>query len=407
MSSLEAMPLLKAISDLVERRRDEAVSFLQSVIRVPSPSGQEEEAAKVVSDKMGEAGFAVEVDGLNDVMAVIKGAGRGRSLLLNGHIDHVPAGNMVDPYSGKLIDGAIFGVEGDVVYGRAASDMKGALAAMVMAGDVLAELGVELMGDFKVAAVAQEEVSGAGTLATIEEGHFLGDVVVVGEATNMEVALGHRGGADMDVVLRGRSCHASAPERGINALYKAVDLISKIRSELVPRLPAHPVFGKTTLTVTRIAVKPDVANVVPEECSFHIDCRNGPDFPAAALKSALEEIISSIRAEDTEMNATVIPTGTISGSRSFTGFYTDPRMHPVVAEVVNSISEVLVHKPDTKMWSFATDGRFYSWLGIPVLGFGPGEERLAHTNEDHIRVSDYLDSIKVYAWLACKICGVG
>ena len=156
MSSLEATPLLKAISDLVERRRDEAVSFLQSVIRVPSPSGQEEEAAKVVSDKMGDAGFAVEVDGLKDVMAVLKGAGRGRSLLLNGHIDHVPAGNMVDPYSGKLIDGAIFGVEGDVVYGRAASDMKGALAAMVMAGDVLAELGVELMGDFKVAAVVEE-----------------------------------------------------------------------------------------------------------------------------------------------------------------------------------------------------------------------------------------------------------
>lgn len=398
--------MLKAISDLVERRREEAVSFLQSLIRIPSTSGQEEEAARLVSDKLGEAGFSVEVDGLNDVMALIKGAGGGRSLLLNGHIDHVPAGNMVDPYSGKLIDGAVFGVEGDVVYGRAASDMKGALAAMVMAGDVLSEIGVELMGDFKVAAVAQEETSGAGTLATIEKGRFLGDVVVVGEATNMEVALGHRGGAGMDVFLRGRSCHASAPERGINALYKAVDLISRIRSELVPRLPTHPVFGKTTLTVTRIAVKPDVANVVPEECSFHIDCRNGPDFPAAALKSALEEIISSIRAEDSEMSATVIPTRAINGPRGFTGFYTDPRTNHVVAEAVDAISEALGHKPGTKTWSFATDGRFYSWLGIPVLGFGPGEERLAHTNDDHVRVSDYLDSIKAYAWIACKICVV-
>ena len=162
------------------------------------------------------------------------------------------------------MDGAPFGVRGEVVYGRAASDMKGSLAAMVMAGRVLKELGIELRGDFKVAAVAQEEIGGAGTKTTIEESHFLGDIVVIGEATNMDIALGHRGGARADIVVKGRSCHASAPERGINALYKASDLISRIRSDLVPRLLDHPVFGKTSLAVTRIAVKPDTPNVVPE-----------------------------------------------------------------------------------------------------------------------------------------------
>ena len=80
-------------------------------------------------------------------------------------------------------------------------------------------------------------------------------------------------------------------------------------------------------------------------------------------------------------------------------------MYPVVAEVRGAIADILGREPELKTWRFATDGRFYSWLGIPVLGFGPGEERFAHTHEDHVRVEVYLDSIKAYAWLACKICG--
>ncbi len=401
-----ATQVMEAIFEIVERRRGEAASFLQDLIRAPSPSGHEEETAGVLSEKMNVLGFdEVVVDRLHDVMATIRGTGGARSLLLNGHIDHVPAGDMVEPFSGRLMEGSAFGVDGLVVYGRGASDMKGAVAAMTMAGGVLSELGVELEGDYKVAAVTQEEISGAGTKATIEEGNFLGDVVIMGEATDMDVALGHRGGARADIIVRGRSCHASAPEKGVNALYKAADLIARIRSDLIPRLPDHPVFGKTTIAVTRIAAKPDVANVVPGECRFHIDCRNNPDFPAEALTSSLEEIIASMREEDPEMNASVLSPSPAGVSRGFTGFYTDPEVYPVVAEVRDAIADVLGREPDLKTWRFATDGRFYSWLGIPVLGFGPGEERFAHTHEDHVRVEDYLDSVKTYAWLACKICG--
>ena len=399
--------LLRSIREHVERRREETLGFLQELIRIPSPTGHEAEVAEATAEKMRAVGFdTVRVDGLNDVMATLSGAGGGRSLLLNGHLDHVPAGGMVDPYKGKLMDGAPFGVEGEVIYGRAASDMKGAVAAMVMAGAVLTELGVDLRGDLKVAAVAQEETSGVGTLSTIQEGHFLGDAVVVGEATNMDIALGHRGSIKTAVVVRGKSCHASAPERGINALYKASDLIARIRSDLVPRLPTHPIYGKTTLAVTNVSVKPGALNVVPEECEFYIDCRNTPDFPAETLKNALEEVIASMRAEDPELDAHVIPTSIIRGLRGFTGFYTDPQAHPVVDEARAAIAEALVMKPRLTVWKFATDGRFYSWLGIPVMGFGPGEERFAHTHQDHVRVTDLLDAVKTYAWLACRICGV-
>lgn len=393
------------MSEAVEKRRGEAISFLQDLIRTPSPSRQEAEAAKVVAEKMRAVCFDdVKIDKLSDVLGTIKGSGGGRTLLLNGHIDHVPVGDMTDPYSGRLMGGEQFGVKGEVVYGRGASDMKGAVAAMVMAGAVLKGLGIGLKGDFKVAAVAMEEVGGVGTQETIED-QFLGDLVVIGEATDMEIALGHRGGAGTSIVVRGRSCHASAPERGINALYKATDLISRIRSDLIPRLPDHPVFGKTTLTVTRISVKPDAGNVVPEECTFHMDCRTHPDYPREALKSDLEVIIATMKREDPELDA-YVPPPTRPRTRSFTGFYTDPKEHPVVGEAKKAVAEALGHEPKLTTWSFATDGRLYHWLGIPVIGFGPAEERFAHTHEDHVRVEDYLNAIKVYAWLACSICGV-
>lgn len=400
--------MLEAITKEVSGSRNEAISLLQEMIAAPSPSGCEARAAEVVAAGMRNAGFDhYAVDRLHDVMGTIEGTGGGRSLLFNGHIDHVPEGEMAEPYSGRLMDGAPFGVRGEVVYGRAASDMKGSLAAMVMAGKVLKELGIELRGDFKVAAVTQEEIGGAGTKTTIEESHFLGDIVLIGEATNMDIALGHRGGARADIVVKGRSCHASAPERGINALYKASDLISKIRSDLVPRLPDHSVFGRTSLAVTRIAVKPDTPNVVPEECSFHLDVRNTPNYLPEALKRDLEGLIDSLREKDPELDAVVIPSRRGGSSRSFTGFYTDPSEHPVVYEAKEAVAEVLGHDPELKTWTFATDGRFYAWRGIPVIGFGPGEERFAHTHQDHVRVDDYLMSITTYAWLACKICGVG
>jgi acetylornithine deacetylase/succinyl-diaminopimelate desuccinylase family protein len=397
--------LRKRIVDWVEENRMDCVRFLQEVISIPSPSYEEKQEAEFLAERMREYGFdASYVDEKFDALGTITGSGGGRSLLLNGHIDHVPVGAMVDPYSGRLMDGAEFGVEGQVVYGRAACDMKAAVAAMVLAGRALKELGVRLKGDYRVAAVAQEEVGGAGTVSTIVDGQFLADVVLIGEATNMGLALGHRGSMKFGVFVKGRSCHASAPERGVNALYKAVDMIQRIRDELAPRLPSHPIYGRASLVVTQIEVSPKASNVVPESCRFWMDCRNHPGFTAEDLYDELNKMIAEIKAGDPEFEATVIPTTLITG-RTFSGFYTDPERHPVVEEAAQAISEI-TGRPERGLWTFATDGRMYSRLGLPVIGFGPGEERFAHTQQDHVKVRDYLDTVKVYAWLACRICGV-
>jgi putative selenium metabolism hydrolase len=397
--------IISKINDWTENNREDCIGFLQRIIAIPSPSGQEKELGHFLKDKMRQFGFDTsKVDALYNAMGTIKGSGKGRSLLLNGHIDHVPVGDMIDPYSGRLMKGEAFGTKGEVIYGRAASDMKGAVAAMIMAGKMINDLGIKLEGDYKVAAVSQEEIGGAGTMSTIVDSRFLGDVVLIGEATNMDLALGHRGSMKTSVVIMGRACHASAPERGINALYKAISLINKIREELVPRLPDHPIYGKASLVVTQIEVSPKATNVVPEECIFHIDCRNNPNFSAETLYGELKELIKELKAEDSEFEAIVLPSSLINEKR-FSGFYTDPKEFHVVNEAIEAIREIY-QKPEKKVWTFATDGRIYSRLGIPVIGFGPGEEKFAHTEQDHVKVEDYINTIKVYAWLACKICGL-
>jgi acetylornithine deacetylase/succinyl-diaminopimelate desuccinylase family protein len=397
--------LASSVFDWVKDNRNEAVKLLQELIRIPSPSGHEKACGEKVVEAMRVAGFDVaNVDALGDAMGVLKGSGSGRSLLINGHIDHVPAADMIEPYSGRLMDGSSFGIQGDVVYGRAACDMKAGVAAMVMAGAYLKDEGIRLKGDYKVAAVAQEEVGGAGTMSTIERDQFLADVVLIGEATNMDLCLGHRGSMKMSVVIKGRSCHASAPERGINALYKAADLMTIIRNDLIPHIPADPLYGKSSLALTMIEVKPGVFNVVPDECRFYIDCRNTPNYPAEQLYSDLQSLIKSQSMKDPELSASVLPTPLINGQKSFTGFYTDSKKFPVVKEAESVIEDVLGRAPTRKTWTFATDGRLYSWLGIPVIGFGPGDERFAHTAIEHVKVDDYLKTIEVYAALAQKIC---
>jgi acetylornithine deacetylase/succinyl-diaminopimelate desuccinylase-like protein len=114
----------------------------------------------------------------------------------------------------------------------------------------------------------------------------------------------------------------------------------------------------------------------------------------------LEILISKIMREDSEFNAEVI---LMRGNK---GFYTEPNENIVVDEAMEAVVEAIGFEPKLTVWIFATDGKYYSWRGIPVIGFGPGEERFAHTHQDHVRVEDYIASIKAYAYLACKICGV-
>lgn len=227
----------------VEARRNEVVTFVQDLVKTPSVSGDEEACANLVRSRMTTLGYDnVVVDRVGNVIGTIEGSNRERSLMFNGHIDHVPPGDMENPYSAGITAGEQYGVSGQVILGRAASDMKGALASMIMAGSVLKSLGLKLNKPLTIACAVLEERQGVGSryLAESEEGP---SAVVVGESTSLDVALGHRGSVGISITVHGRSSHASVPERGINALYKMLPILEHIRDR-ARSLPLHQCWEK-------------------------------------------------------------------------------------------------------------------------------------------------------------------
>ena len=116
--------------------------------------------------------------------------------------------------------------------------------------------------------------------------------------------------------------------------------MTRIRNELIPKLPSDPIYGNTSLAMTMIEVKPGAFNVVPDDCRFYIDCRNTPNYPAEQLYTDLKALIKDQSTKDPEFRASVLPTPIINGQRSFTGFYTDPKTNPIVKEAESASRSV-------------------------------------------------------------------
>jgi len=408
---IENPSLESKIADEVEQNRRELIELTQRLVRTKSLSGQEGELATLISSEMKNLGFdSVRIDEVGNVLGSMGGTTDEGSLLFNGHMDHVPPGDMPDPYSAEIRDGSAFDVSGQVIVGRAASDMKGALAAMMIAGLALRELGISLRQRMTVAAVVFEEVNGLGSRYLAESGVRLGGVVI-GESTDLDVALGHRGSMAVSITTEGRSCHASVPERGLNALYKMIPILQSI-SLAAEELPSHPVLGKSSMAATTIFVSPNVKNVIPNLCTVGLDVRNTPNFPPEEVLKRIRGVVNQAKAQDYKISANVELVK--RDLKSYTGYareidamtpplYTEPDT-PLAQMTRRVVDRVLRRMSQFKVWSFATDGSYFAERGIPTVGFGPGEERFAHSPMDNVRVEDLVASAKVYAALAAEFC---
>ncbi len=407
---------MNKLQKLIDKRKREIINFFQESVRTPSVSGHEGDYAELIAEKMRSLGYdQVEIDGIGNVLGVIKGENTGKTLLYNGHLDHVPPGKMDEPYSAKMIDGKPFGIVGDVIWGRAAADMKGALAGMVMAGGILKDADIPLKGDLIVTGVVMEELlAHTGAKYVIEKNNIRADAAVIGEATNLEISLGHRSNADICIQAKGTMAHSSAPERGINAFSKMITLTKELR-KLEEKVPKHSILGKPTLPVTMVSVYPDVINVIPELCTIHVNFRGHPDYDVVEFITELRTAINVLQQQDPELVIECqLATGeekSYSGhleiaSRHMHSFYTNPD-EPIVGIIEQLVEFITKKKPKLTTWKFATDGGFISQVAnIPTIGFGPGEERFTHSPNDLISIQDVITATKVYSVLAPMFCGV-
>lgn len=379
--------------------------FLQELVRIPSLSTHEGALATRLATEMQNVGFAeVWTDRIGNIIGHV-GSGQGPKLVLNGHMDIVDVGEAprwpYPPYDGIIQDG--------ILYGRGACDMKGGLAAMVYGVKALLDAGIELAGDLYVVGVVQEEpCEGCAMRVLVEEEGIRPDYVVLAEPSNLQVRVGHRGRLEMRVTVRGKAAHASAPALGSNAIHNAARLIFGIEL-LAARLATDPFLGQGTLSVTEIESQAASRNAVPDRCIFYIDRRL---TLGETERKALAEIQNIINTE--EVDATVEVTE--YSATSYSGYeyrarnafpaWVMPEDHSLVQATVRCIRETLGYRPRLGRWDFSTDGTYTAGVAnIPTVGFGPGEERYAHTLEEQIRLNDVVDAARVYARLAVDLLG--
>lgn len=380
-------------------------TFLQDLVRIPSLSTQEEAVAIRLAKEMKQAGFdEVWTDRIGNVIGRI-GMGQGPRLFLNGHMDIVDVGDPHrwphPPYSGFIEHG--------VLYGRGACDMKGGLAAMVYGAKALLDAGVKLAGDLYVVGVVQEEpCEGLAMRVLVEEEGIRPDFVLLGEPSNLQVRIGHRGRMEMRVRVRGKAAHASSPELGDNAIHNAARLIFGLEL-LAPRLATDPFLGQGSLAITEIDSQAASRNAVPDCCTFYIDRRL--TLGETEVK-ALAEVQNIINTEEVHAEVRVTEYRAVSyagydcRAKAIFPAWVMPEDSRLVQATVRSVRETLGYRPRLGRWGFSTDGTYTAGVAnIPTVGFGPGEERYAHTLQDQVRLNDVVDASRVYARLAIELLG--
>ncbi len=373
------------------------------MVQTPSPSTQEGAVAKRIVAEMTRLGFRdVRTDRIGNVVGWI-GPGHGPVLMLNGHMDTVrvsdPETWSHDPFGAEVEDG--------LLYGLGACDMKGGLAAMVYGAKLLRDAGVTLKGDVVVACVVQEEpCEGIGSRVLIEEEGVRPEWVVLGEPSGLDVTRGHRGRLEMRLITHGRSAHAACPHLGENAIYTAARLSFGLEL-LAGQLGDDAFLGPGTLTVTDISSSASSRNAVPDRCEMIIDRRLTLGENETMALAEVQRVIAregvQAEVEVTEYNATSY-TGYDCHAREFYPAWVMPEDHPLVTAAARAVRAQLKRRPQVGRCDFSTEGTYTAGVaGIPTVGFGPGDPRLAHTADEHIRLADVYAAAEVYARLAAEL----
>ncbi|BCJ85956.1 M20 family metallopeptidase [Effusibacillus dendaii] len=376
----------------------EAVQFLKEMIRLKSvnPPGDEEPVARLIEAMLKKSGIESEVRilGTNraNLVARIKGTGAKKSLVYSGHMDTVPPGDIswkFDPYGAVEHEGH--------VYGRGASDMKGGLAAMVVAMTEIARSGVTLQGDLVLAATAGEEVDCCGARAMVEEG-LLQEVgaMVIGEPSNGEIFTAHKGALWLEITAYGKTAHGSMPEQGVNAIEHMNRFINALRDRFKFRYDRDHLLGEPTLNLSVISggVK---TNVVPDVCRLQIDIRTVPGQDHLQIVADVERLFKEIEA-DTSAKFELAVLNDKPSVRT-------PVTHELIGLSLATAKELFQKDFQPAGVRYFTDASvFVPGAGgdLPVIVYGPGDEKMAHQPDEFVETAKYLDAIQFYKALALR-----
>ncbi len=371
--------------------KDDLIEACQKVVQIESLTGEEHEVALFVAQQMRAQHFdKVEIDRNGNVIGTVFGDCSGPSVMVNGHIDHVPVGAMQNAFSGELVDASRWGEEGKAIFGRGSCDMKCNVIAAVHAVGALKRAGLKPGGNVIVVADVEEETDSPNGVKSVIQGGLRADFGISVESTKGQVYLGHRGKLEFEVKFIGRTSHASEPSNGINSIYLSTGFIDQLQ-RYAEGLAHDDLLGPATVTITGMHSWPDNGTaVVPDLVTMRVDRRYVRGESPAGCQAEIEGILRSTNQNGERAQWTV------ELINHYPLMYT-PEDSPVARAAIIAAEDVDGSKPAISAWRFGVNGTFMNEGGIPTIGLGPGDEKWAHTPEEHIGTRDITEATRKIA----------
>ena len=387
----------KELKNEIKKLEKEIVTFLKDIIALRSYSTEEGKVVERIRQEMEKLKFdEVFVDKIGNIVGRI-GSGKTK-ILYDSHIDTVEVSE-ADQKEFNLLNPM---VKNNIVFGRGASDNKAAITTMVYGGYLMKKFyDLKDITLYVVGTVQEEDCDGLAMEYLLKNSIPKPNFVVLGECTNLDIYRGHRGRVEIKVETGGKSSHASAPERGVNAIYKMAPIVSEIE-KLNERLKQDAFLGKGTIVVSKIECDTNSLNSVPSKCTAYLDRRL---TAGETVETSLKELRELPSAKNGEFSVLKY------NSKSFTGLMleTDKYFPTWVLEEEHELVKAGVEAakvvrngemPQISKWVFSTNGiASMGKMGIPTIGFGPSEERFAHSKEDQVTIDHLLKATEFYSIL--------
>jgi acetylornithine deacetylase len=372
-------PVISLLRDLV------AIDSVNPSL-VPGAAG-EAQVANAVAAHLQRIGLDVHVQeaapGRPNVIGVLDGVERGRSLMFCGHLDTVGVAGMHAPFDPVERDGRL--------YGRGSQDMKAGVAAMIDAVRLARERGFR-KGRIVIAAVVDEEYASIGADALVN--HWTADGAIVTEPTDLQVGVGHKGFAWATIETRGRAAHGSRPADGRDAILRmgrVLDRLERLDAKL-QALPPHPLIGAGSLHASIIQGGRELSSY-PDRCVLQVERRTVPGESGQTFESEIEAMLTDLRRDDAEFEGW----GKVMFSRPP---YEVPASHDLPSALISAAASAGITASAQGM-TFWTDAAVLGGAGIPSILFGPGGAGL-HSVEEYVKVSEVIACRNALASLALE-----
>jgi succinyl-diaminopimelate desuccinylase len=385
-------------------------ALLVELVRVPSPQTALMEAEPqlrtfietAVAPRLRAMGFAdVRYDRMGNLISTIGAETSGKSLMLITNAMNQPAATMPNAYAGDVADGARFGLPGEVVLGKGASEQKANMAAMLIAMEAVLRGEYSLAGRLvHVCCVSGETGSHAAIRSVVEGEGVRADLAYLG-GTSLMMALGNRGRIDVFITVHGAPTHSSRPEDGANAITGAMEVIRRLGEIKLDRV--HPALGRQTLTVNRIRSFPESTHTIQASCEITIDRRLLPGEDPDTAFAEIAAVARSVEAWPDPASGKPFRVEVTLGPFMYPSLVTTDAT--VVQELFAASRLALGTEPATFYAPNAFDQGYLNHVGIPTVNWGPGEYKFAHTDFDLAAVDRVRDAALVYAVLILRQLG--